>query len=142
MPFPIPAARWRQPVAPRVVSIRSGCSEPGRRRFFACCFQVLTRFLGSSSPMLYWFSAHLLQGHEAWLWKEGADGQSAGRVRERCVLCAAPGSCGKGPAGGHPLLRLLLSYRSMTAVGRGVLGYFASYWLLGLVLHCNCLPWT
>lgn len=110
--------------------------------FFCMHVQVLTRFLGSSSPMLYWFSAHLLQGHEAWLWKEGADGQSAGRVRERCVLCAAPGSCGKGPAGGHPLLRLLLSYRSMTAVGRGVLGYFASYWLLGLVLHCNCLPWT
>ncbi|POI31648.1 hypothetical protein CIB84_004601, partial [Bambusicola thoracicus] len=110
--------------------------------FFCMHVQVLTRFLGSSSPMLYWFSAHLLQGHEAWLWKEGADGQSAGRVRERCVLSAAPGDCGKGPAEGHPLLRLLLSYRSMTAVGRGVLGYFASYWLLGLVLHCNCLPWT
>ncbi|XP_072211637.1 GPI mannosyltransferase 2 isoform X1 [Excalfactoria chinensis] len=110
--------------------------------FFCMHVQVLTRFLGSSSPVLYWFSAHLLQGHETWLWKEEVDGQSAVRVRERCTLDAAPGSCRNGPAGGHPLLRLLLSYRSMTAVGRCVLGYFVSYWLLGLVLHCNRLPWT
>ncbi|XP_052555029.1 GPI mannosyltransferase 2 isoform X1 [Tympanuchus pallidicinctus] len=110
--------------------------------FFYMHVQVLTRFLGSSSPVLYWFSAHLLQGHEAWLWEEEAGGQSAVRVHERRVLGAAPGSCGKGSAGGHPLLRLLLSYRSMTAVGRCLLGFFASYWLLGLVLHCNRLPWT
>ncbi|OXB53385.1 hypothetical protein ASZ78_009101, partial [Callipepla squamata] len=96
--------------------------------FFCMHVQVLTRFLGSSSPVLYWFSAHLLQQHEGWLWKEGADRQSSG-------------SCGKGPVG-HPLLRLLLNYRSMTPIAQCVLGYFVSYWLLGLVLHCNCLPWT
>ncbi|NXK45701.1 PIGV mannosyltransferase, partial [Chauna torquata] len=108
---------------------------------FCMHVQVLTRFLGSSSPILYWFSAHLLQAHEHWLWNEGAAGQTAASLCERSALRTSPGSCEKGTAE-NPIVRLLLSYRLITPLSKCVLGYFLSYWLLGLVLHCNFLPWT
>ncbi|NXA43539.1 PIGV mannosyltransferase, partial [Eudromia elegans] len=40
---------------------------------FCMHVQVLTRFLGSSMLILYWFSAHLLQEHEPLLWSKGTD---------------------------------------------------------------------
>ncbi|XP_051493781.1 GPI mannosyltransferase 2 isoform X2 [Apus apus] len=107
--------------------------------FFCMHVQVLTRFLGSSSPVLYWFCAHLLQEHEPLLWNEGTDGQTT-------VPCTkkpgqSPASCREGPSG-NPLMKLLLGWRSITPLSKCVLGFFLSYWLLGLVLHCNFLPWT
>ncbi|XP_065713325.1 GPI mannosyltransferase 2 [Patagioenas fasciata] len=103
--------------------------------FFCMHVQVLTRFLGSSSPILYWFSAHLLQEHEPVLWSEGTDGQPASPGGER------PGSRGDGAAA-NPVLRLLSHWSLLTPLSKCVLGFFLSYWLLGLLLHCNFLPWT
>ncbi|XP_065506731.1 GPI mannosyltransferase 2 isoform X2 [Caloenas nicobarica] len=103
--------------------------------FFCMHVQVLTRFLGSSSPILYWFSAHLLQEHEPLLWSEGTDHQTTSLRGE------SPGSRGKGAAA-NPVLRLLSNWRFITPLSKCVLGFFLSYWLLGLVLHCNFLPWT
>ncbi|XP_076213755.1 GPI alpha-1,6-mannosyltransferase 2 isoform X2 [Aptenodytes patagonicus] len=109
--------------------------------FFCMHVQVLTRFLGSSSPVLYWFSAHLLQEYEPLLWSEGTDNQTAAPRSEKSLLGKSPGSCGKGTSE-NPVVRLLLNRRFITPLGKCVLGFFLSYWLLGLILHCNFLPWT
>ncbi|XP_072741077.1 GPI mannosyltransferase 2 isoform X4 [Ciconia boyciana] len=115
--------------------------------FAVCCraltllLQVLTRFLGSSSPILYWFSAHLLQEHEPLLWSEGTDNQTTAPRSEKSLLGKSPGSCGKGTSG-NPVVRLLLNCRLITPLSKCILGFFVSYWLLGLILHCNFLPWT
>ncbi|XP_009332937.1 PREDICTED: GPI mannosyltransferase 2 isoform X2 [Pygoscelis adeliae] len=109
--------------------------------FFCMHVQVLTRFLGSSSPVLYWFSAHLLQEYEPLLRSEGTDNQTAAPRSEKSLLGKSPGSCGKGTSE-NPVVRLLLKRRFITPLGKCLLGFFLSYWLLGLILHCNFLPWT
>ncbi|KFZ64597.1 GPI mannosyltransferase 2, partial [Podiceps cristatus] len=107
---------------------------------FSCMHvQVLTRFLGSSSPILYWFSAHLLQEHEPLLWGEGTEHPTP--RSEESLLGKPPASWGKGTSG-NPVVRLLLGCRSVTPLSKCILGFFLCYWLLGLILHCNFLPWT
>lgn len=103
----------------------------------AGCLQVLTRFLGSSSPILYWFAAHLLQEHEPLLWSTGPDNPSSGKP----LPSTSPSSCRKGTSD-NPVVRLLLNWRLMTPLSKSILGFFLGYWLLGLILHCNFLPWT
>ncbi|XP_010159197.1 PREDICTED: GPI mannosyltransferase 2 [Eurypyga helias] len=108
--------------------------------FFCVHVQVLTRFLGSSSPILYWFSAHLLQEYEPLLCSQETDDQTATPRSEKSLL-GKSGSCGKGTSA-NPVVRLLQNRRLISPLGRCVLGFFLSYWLLGLILHCNFLPWT
>lgn len=102
---------------------------------------MLTRFLGSSSPILYWFSAHLLQEHEPLLRSEGSDDQTVAPHTEKSLLASPAGSRCRGTPE-NPLVRLLLSYRLLTPLSKCLLGFFLSYWLLGLMLHCNFWPWT
>ncbi|NXL37908.1 PIGV mannosyltransferase, partial [Glaucidium brasilianum] len=109
--------------------------------FFCMHVQVLTRFLGSCSPILYWFSAHLLQEYEPLLWSEGTDNQTTAPRSQKSLLDKSPGSSGKGMLE-NPLVRLLMNFRLLTPLSKCILGFFLSYWLLGLILHCNFLPWT
>ncbi|XP_074782412.1 GPI alpha-1,6-mannosyltransferase 2 isoform X2 [Athene noctua] len=108
--------------------------------FFCMHVQVLTRFLGSCSPILYWFSAHLLQEYEPLLWSEGTDNQTTASRSKKSLLDKS-GSSGKGMLE-NPLVRLLINFRLITPLSKCILGFFLSYWLLGLILHCNFLPWT
>ncbi|KAM6218419.1 GPI mannosyltransferase 2 isoform 4-T4 [Rhynchocyon petersi] len=94
--------------------------------------QVLTRFLGSSTPIVYWFPAHLLQNQEPLLkslemvsWKPLAGDSPQGQKVLR-----------------NPIKGLLYNWKACCPLTRYILGYFLSYWLLGLLLHCNFLPWT
>lgn len=92
--------------------------------------QVLTRLLGSSSPIVYWFPAHLLQDQEPLLretvpWKP-------------CAEDSPPGQ----KVSGNSIVELLYNWKNCSPVTRYILGYFLTYWLLGLLLHCNFLPWT
>ncbi|KFP06821.1 GPI mannosyltransferase 2, partial [Calypte anna] len=104
--------------------------------FFCMHVQVLTRFLCSSSPVLYWFCAHLLQEHEPLLWNEGTSDQTVTPLTGN-----APGPGGESSCG-NPLLVLLRGRGSIAPLSRGLLGFFLTYCLLGLALHCNSLPWT
>ncbi|XP_074832237.1 GPI alpha-1,6-mannosyltransferase 2 isoform X2 [Carettochelys insculpta] len=117
-------------------------------QFAVCCraltlvLQVTTRFLGSSSPVLYWFCAHLLLQYEPLLWKEGAAIQTEASLSEKpTVDSSVPGFFRKGISE-NPILKLLLNWRISSPLTKCILGYFLSYWLLGLILHCNFLPWT
>ncbi|XP_035569804.1 GPI mannosyltransferase 2 isoform X3 [Canis lupus baileyi] len=101
-------------------------------RVLTLVLQVLTRFLGSSTPIVYWFPAYLLQNQEPLLrspetvpWKPLA-GESVARQ--------------KVPR--NSLVGLLYNWKACSLVTRCILSYFLSYWLLGLLLHCNFLPWT
>lgn len=95
-------------------------------------FQVLTRFLGSSTPIVYWFPAYLLQHQEPLLrslesvpWKPPAEDSPPGQNVPR-----------------NAIIGLLYNWKACSRVTRCILGYFLTYWLLGLLLHCNFLPWT
>ncbi|NXU58920.1 PIGV mannosyltransferase, partial [Turnix velox] len=109
--------------------------------FFCMHVQVLTRFLCSSSPVLYWFSAHLLQEHEPLLWGERTQRGTVSPYSETTLPGQSPSSTRKRTAE-NPLVRLLMNWGSITPFSKGLLGFFLSFWLLGLILHCNFLPWT
>ncbi|XP_049734340.1 GPI mannosyltransferase 2 isoform X1 [Elephas maximus indicus] len=94
--------------------------------------QVLTRFLCSSSPIVYWFSAHLLQNQEPLL-------RSLETVPWKPLAGDSP-PAQKVPR--NPIKGLLYNWKTCSPVTRYILGYFLTYWLLGLLLHCNFLPWT
>ncbi|XP_041069305.1 palmitoyltransferase ZDHHC18-A [Carcharodon carcharias] len=98
---------------------------------FGICFmhiQVVTRFLASSSPILYWFTAHLLQEVEP------------GHLAQDSTTSPLPYKFGIFPR--NQLTALLWDWRGCSLTVRCVLGYFLLYWFLGLALHCNFLPWT
>ncbi|KAL4657497.1 GPI mannosyltransferase 2-like [Arapaima gigas] len=108
---------------------------------FCMHVQVATRFLASSSPVLYWFSAHLLLHYEPLLQEDRLSALSEGQMEQKhqwsspldLVLKFLPQNL---------LTRLLLHCWACVPLTRWLLGYFISYWLLGLLLHCNFLPWT
>lgn len=90
--------------------------------------QVLTRFLASSSPVPFWISAHLLLLNEPLLHRRMS---STPNVQLR-----------KSNTAHNPITALFPHWRTCSLTTQCILGYFISYWLLGLALHCNFLPWT
>ncbi|XP_045367374.1 GPI mannosyltransferase 2 isoform X2 [Camelus bactrianus] len=101
-------------------------------RVLTLVLQVLTRFLCSSTPIVYWFSAHLLQDQEPLL-------RSLETVPWKPLAGDSPPGC-QVPR--NSILGLLYNWKTCSPVTRCILGYFLTYWLLGLLLHCNFLPWT
>ncbi|XP_021499348.1 GPI mannosyltransferase 2 isoform X3 [Meriones unguiculatus] len=101
-------------------------------RILTLTLQVLTRFLGSSTPIMYWFSAHLLQNQEPLL-------RSLDTAPQKLLEGSSPPGQ-KAPR--NCMLELLYNWKTCSPVTKCILVYFLTYWLLGLLLHCNFLPWT
>ena len=82
--------------------------------------QVLTRFIASSSPVVYWCVAELLS--------DVVSMETAGDLWSlvKAVLIGDQNQ----------------EYSSPLIICRLTLIYFYSYFLLGILLHCNFLPWT
>lgn len=100
--------------------------------------QVLTRFLASSSPVLFWISAHLLSQYEPLM-------QDEKRFRPDQIKRQKDHKRGLSLAGmwrNNQVVYLLIHWKTCTIYTQCILGYFISYWFLGLALHCNFLPWT
>lgn len=95
--------------------------------------QVLTRFMASSSPVPFWISAHLLLLNEPLLHR---------RKTSSCVQLHSHHCNGCRNTFQNPILALLLNFLTCSFITKSLLGYFLSYWFLGLVMHCNFLPWT
>uniref|UniRef100_W5LLW3 GPI mannosyltransferase 2 n=1 Tax=Astyanax mexicanus TaxID=7994 RepID=W5LLW3_ASTMX len=104
---------------------------------FCMHVQVLTRFLAASSPVVYWVSAHFLLSSEPSLRENKSfdHGQRLDTLKQGFVGCFL--MCMN-----NPVTQLLMHWRTRSLSTRCILGYFISYWLIGLALHCNFLPWT
>ncbi|XP_061572471.1 palmitoyltransferase ZDHHC18-A [Cololabis saira] len=96
--------------------------------------QVLTRFMASSSPVPFWISAHLLLLNEPLLHRRK---NSTPNVT---LESHSRNSCKHTPQ--NPITALLPHFKACSPTTQSILGYFLSYWVLGLALHCNFLPWT
>ncbi|XP_076827812.1 palmitoyltransferase ZDHHC18-A isoform X2 [Brachyhypopomus gauderio] len=103
---------------------------------FCMHVQVLTRFLASSSPVIYWISGHFLLCSEPSLQKDKtfATGQPQDNLKQGCICFFLHIN--------NPVTQLLMHWKTCSFRTQCILGYFVSYWLLGLALHCNFLPWT
>nr|XP_055066516.1 palmitoyltransferase ZDHHC18-A isoform X1 [Misgurnus anguillicaudatus] len=107
---------------------------------FCMHVQVLTRFLASSSPVLFWISAHLLFQYEPLLQVEtlfNSDQRQQHKDHLKHGVTICDWMCKN-----NQIVYLLMHWNTCSLCTRCILGYFISYWFLGLALHCNFLPWT
>ncbi|XP_069549378.1 palmitoyltransferase ZDHHC18-A [Brachyistius frenatus] len=96
--------------------------------------QVLTRFMASSSPVPFWISAHLLLLNEPLLHRRKTSNPNVQ------LQTHSRNGCKHTPQ--NPIVALLPHFKACSPTTQSILGYFLSYWVLGLALHCNFLPWT
>ncbi|XP_061632142.1 palmitoyltransferase ZDHHC18-A [Phyllopteryx taeniolatus] len=96
--------------------------------------QVLTRFMASSSPVPFWISAHLLLLNEPLLHRRKT---STPNIQ---LETPAKNGCKHPPQ--NPIVALIPYIKMCSPTTQSILGYFLSYWVLGLAMHCNSLPWT
>ena len=86
--------------------------------------QVLTRFLFSSAPLLYWFAAGVLSDALPQLPSSPPSSLSLSQLVT--------------PPAKHLLSKPTFPLRKAQLVAV----YFLSYVVIGFVLHCNFYPWT
>lgn len=86
--------------------------------------EVLTRFLCSASPIIYWYAAHLVVGCSP----------GASSHKYYSYISAEQGV--------DIAFGLLQDYKHSSVCGKLVMGYFLAYSLIGTIAFSNFLPWT
>ncbi|KAI8520285.1 hypothetical protein Bbelb_000390 [Branchiostoma belcheri] len=85
--------------------------------------QVVTRFLASSSPVIYWYAAHLTR----------EDLQHSETNPATSENAAYPS---------NPVLQQIHNWKTLRRTTQAVLGYFIFYNVVGVALHSNFFNWT
>lgn len=84
--------------------------------------QVTTRFICSSSPVLYWYCAHRLNSCcKDWRWS--ADLSATDNILVYFT-------------------NIVKRWQKTDAFAKFIVLYFISYFIVGTAMHCNFLPWT
>ena len=98
-------------------------------------FQVLTRLLFSSTPVLYWFTAMLLfPDTKKQLETNQWDVRSLPSVQVEDE---------KNIDGlGNVLTEKISSFKSLKLLQKMIIMYFIGYFVIGIALFSNFLPWT
>ena len=89
--------------------------------------QVLTRFVCSSTPVIYWMSADTLLHTLTQL---------------QCAAVLEPKLYSFREMLQRIVKMILYSRTRNVRISKFILGYFLMYTLLGYLLHCNFYPWT
>nr|XP_002735639.1 PREDICTED: GPI mannosyltransferase 2-like [Saccoglossus kowalevskii] len=93
--------------------------------------QVITRFISSSCPLFYWFAAAMTTPSTTNSSEENNTSDNSSS-RDNIIDSATD----------NVLTRQILSIKSQDLKTKIILGFFLAYNLLGIILHCNFLPWT
>ncbi|XP_038053278.1 GPI mannosyltransferase 2-like [Patiria miniata] len=99
--------------------------------------QVVTRFISSSCPIVFWYAAHLTTDENT----ETSQPQRNQRDTTQNIP-AFRGNISLFDISKNELIVQYMKWREQGLRTKLVLGYFAGYCLIGIVMHCNFLPWT
>ena len=92
--------------------------------------QVITRFIWSSTPMIYWISADTILSTRTQLQGAALLDPKLYSFREISQRIVKMILCSRTPNNWY------------VRTSQFILGYFLVYTLLGYLLHCNFYPWT
>ncbi|XP_033638786.1 GPI mannosyltransferase 2-like [Asterias rubens] len=92
--------------------------------------QVITRLIASSCPVVYWYAAHLTL--------PSINSKTDSTSNDRSACHTTKGLTDKRTI----LLGEFVRCNNHCYIKQLVLGFFLGYFILGLCMHCNYLPWT
>ncbi|XP_070533797.1 GPI mannosyltransferase 2-like [Ptychodera flava] len=93
--------------------------------------QVITRFLASSCPVIYWFVAAITTTTPANCSDSPVEDQDQNTEKNWIVMASA-----------NIVTHQIVNWKENNVKTNLILAYFLMYNILGTVLHCNFLPWT
>ncbi|XP_077990533.1 GPI alpha-1,6-mannosyltransferase 2-like [Glandiceps talaboti] len=95
---------------------------------FIVNIQIVTRFIASSCPVIYWFAAAMTTPSSV-NHKQKANESQGQRTLFQEVMS-------------NEVIQQVINFKKSNLKTRLILGYFLFYNMLGITLHCNFLPWT
>ncbi|XP_022094088.1 GPI mannosyltransferase 2-like [Acanthaster planci] len=104
--------------------------------------QVVTRFIASSCPVVFWYAAYVTSDKSEEVCRpreEQAQHQDTGG---RQNINGFAGNDSLLDVSKNALILQFMRWKEQRVGTRLVLGYFAGYFVVGIAMHCNFLPWT